>query len=244
MALLQRSAHHGVAAPPGCSDDCNSHEFSFQWRMLRMVSKHLLTRIVNMVVAPETRSTRERIVDAAAAVMRHRGLANTTTKLIAAEAGFSEATLYKHFTDKQDLFLAVLKERLPLVRSDLVPAGQGELVENLVGLTGQLLDFFVQSVPLAASIFGSPELLAQHRAGIASRGAGPWAPVAMLVGYLDAERSGGRIRAEADTAAAAQLLVGAAFHQAFLAAYEGLETVPSRANLARALVATVMPALT
>src|ERR1700679_3578661 len=57
--------------------------------------------------------TRDRILDAAAHVMRTRGFARTTTKEIARAAGFSEATLYKHFQDKTDLFLAVLKERLP-----------------------------------------------------------------------------------------------------------------------------------
>ena len=57
--------------------------------------------------------TRDRILDAAAHVMRTRGFARTTTKEIARAAGYSEATLYKHFQDKTDLFLAVLKERLP-----------------------------------------------------------------------------------------------------------------------------------
>jgi AcrR family transcriptional regulator len=63
--------------------------------------------------------TRDRILDAAAHVMRTRGFARTTTKEIARAAGYSEATLYKHFLDKTDLFLAVLKERLPSLGSTL-----------------------------------------------------------------------------------------------------------------------------
>src|ERR1700760_4013925 len=63
--------------------------------------------------------TRDRILDAAAHVMRTRGFARTTPKEIARAAGYSEATLYKHFTDKTDLFLAVLKERLPSLGSTL-----------------------------------------------------------------------------------------------------------------------------
>ena len=51
------------------------------------------------------------ILDAAAAVLHERGLANATTRQIAAAAGFSEATLYKHFTGKVDLMAAVLQER-------------------------------------------------------------------------------------------------------------------------------------
>src|ERR1700723_2853279 len=64
-------------------------------------------------------NTRDRILDAAAHVMRTRGFARTTTKEIARAAGYSEATLYKHFLDKTDLFLAVLKERLPSLGSTL-----------------------------------------------------------------------------------------------------------------------------
>ncbi|HEY2278086.1 MAG TPA: TetR/AcrR family transcriptional regulator [Streptosporangiaceae bacterium] len=63
--------------------------------------------------------TRDRILDAAAHVMRTRGFARTTTKEIARAAGYSEATLYKHFQDKTDLFLAVPKERLPSLGSTL-----------------------------------------------------------------------------------------------------------------------------
>ena len=63
--------------------------------------------------------TRDRILDAAAHVMRTLGFARTTTKEIARAAGYSEATLYKHFQDKTDLFLAVLKERLPSLGSTL-----------------------------------------------------------------------------------------------------------------------------
>ncbi len=55
--------------------------------------------------------TRDVILDAAAGILRERGLANTTTRQIAAAAGYSEATLYKHFADKADLLLAVLRER-------------------------------------------------------------------------------------------------------------------------------------
>ncbi len=65
--------------------------------------------------------TRDRILDAATHVMRTRGFARTTTKEIARAAGYSEATLYKHFQDKTDLFLAVLKERLPTVSWMLSP---------------------------------------------------------------------------------------------------------------------------
>jgi AcrR family transcriptional regulator len=188
---------------------------------------------------PAGNPSRERILDAAAQVMRDKGLANATTKLIAAAAGYSEAMLYKHFADKQELFLAVLEERTPSVRIDVASAGHGDLTQNLADLVEQLMSFFTQTFPIAASVFGAPELLAQHRHGVTSHGRGPSGPLLAVQSYLDAERAAGRIAADADTATAARLLVGAAFHQGFLAAFEGLDDVPDAAPKAAGIAMAV-----
>ena len=60
--------------------------------------------------------------------------------------------------------------------------------------------------------------------------------------YLEAERAAGRVRADADLGAVARLLVGAALHQAFLAAFwdDGSAAEP---GLGQRLVAPVLPAL-
>jgi AcrR family transcriptional regulator len=190
----------------------------------------------------KVKPARERILDAAAAVMREKGLTSTTTKAIAATAGYSEALLYKHFAGKQELFLSVLQERVPQVHLD--SPGEGDLAENLTGIVEQLMGFFVQTFPIAASIFGSPELLAEHRKAITGRGFGPAAPVYRVQAYLDAELRAGRISAASDTTSAARLLVGAAFHQGFLAAFDGSRTVTNARVIAAGIVATILPALT
>ena len=189
----------------------------------------------------KVKPARERILDAAAAVMREKGLTSTTTKAIAAAAGYSEALLYKHFADKQDLFLSVLKERVPQVRLD--SPGDGDLADNLTGIVEQLMEFFVQTFPVAASVFGSPELLAEQRKAVTGRGYGPAGPVYRVQAYLDAEQDAGRISAASDTTSAARLLVGAAFHQGFLAAFDGFRTVSNARVIAAGIVATVLPAL-
>jgi AcrR family transcriptional regulator len=195
--------------------------------------------------ATEVKPARERILDAAAVVMREKGVANTTTKAIAAEAGYSEAMLYKHFVDKQELFLHLLKERLPGVRPRLAAPGWGDLAANLAEIVEQLMNYYADLFPMSVSIFSAPELLVHHREGIARHGgSGPVGPVRMLTNYLDAEREAGRIHPLADTISAAQLLVGVAFHQGFLAAYESKTAVESAHDLAAAAVATVLPALT
>jgi AcrR family transcriptional regulator len=194
--------------------------------------------------ATEVKPARERILDAAAVVMREKGVANTTTKAIAAAAGYSEAMLYKHFADKQELFLVLLKERLPGVRPRLAAPGWGDLAANLADIVEQLMNYYADLFPMSVSIFSAPELLVQHREGIARHGgSGPVGPVRMLTNYLDAEREAGRIRTEADTTSAAQLLVGVAFHQGFLAAYEGRTSVDAARDLAAAAVATILPGL-
>jgi AcrR family transcriptional regulator len=197
-----------------------------------------------MPASSEVKPARERILDAAAVVMREKGVANTTTKAIAAQAGYSEAMLYKHFADKQELFLLLLKERLPMVRPRLAAPGWGDLAGNLTEIVEQLMTYYAELFPMSVSIFSSPDLLAAHREGIERHGGwGPVGPIRMLTNYLDAERDAGRLRSDADTVAAAQVLVGAAFHQGFLAAYAGKTSVADAHALAAAAVATVLPGL-
>lgn len=189
-------------------------------------------------------SPRARILDAAALVMRDKGLVKTTTKEIARAAGYSEAMLYKHFTDKQELFEQVLLERLPAVHGLTDFVGVGELEPNIAHIVEQFMRFFTLSFPMAASIFGSPDLLRSHRESAQARGFGPYAPKRIVREYLEEEQKLGRIRSDADLEAVDTLMVGSAFHQAFLAAFEGLETVPDAERKARAIAASIMPALT
>ncbi|WP_129786348.1 TetR/AcrR family transcriptional regulator [Promicromonospora panici] len=187
-------------------------------------------------------STRERILDAAARVMRERGVAHATTKEIARAAGCSEALLYRHFDDKQGLFMAVLQERMPAFALPDDAAGTGTVEGNLVRLVGGLLDFYADSFPISASIFSSSTLLARHREAIAAHGAGPQVPHLRLQAYLEAERKAGRVRPDADVEAVARLLVGAALHHAFLVAFWG-EGNAAEPGLGERLVAPVLPAL-
>jgi AcrR family transcriptional regulator len=53
---------------------------------------------------------REQLLDAAEAVFGDAGLKGATTKEIARVAGIHETTLFRHFSSKEDLFLAVVKK--------------------------------------------------------------------------------------------------------------------------------------
>jgi AcrR family transcriptional regulator len=207
--------------------------------------------------------TRDRILDAAAHVMRTRGFARTTTKEIARAAGYSEATLYKHFQDKTDLFLAVLKERLPSLGStlsalsagidadadtsaanDAKTAARESLASRLTATARGAIAFYEASFPISASVFSEPELLTAHHAAVTRQGAGPQYPVEALARYLRLEQGRGRIRPGADCDAAASLLLGSCFQYAFLRCFAQLPPDPdAAAGHATAIAATLLAGL-
>ncbi|TQN27843.1 TetR family transcriptional regulator [Haloactinospora alba] len=164
--------------------------------------------------------TRERILDAAARVLREQGLSRTTTKRIARESGFSEANLYKRFRDKNELLLAVLTERGGpfghIVAGARDRAGTGTVRRNLEEIAAAALDFYTEAVPTGGAIFADPQLFSAFRDHLAERGLGPHVPRDLVAAYLRDERELGRLRADTDAHATAALLLGACFQQAFL----------------------------
>lgn len=198
--------------------------------------------------------TRARILDAAAHLLSTVGISRTTTKQIAREAGCSEAALYKHFRDKEEIFMRVLHERAPRFSDALARlpgrAGTGDPAEHLAEVVRCALPFFRQSLPMAGSLLASPELLANYRRKLALTAAGPHQATALLSRYLRLEQRGGRISAGIDPEAAAMLLIGACFHRAFLDCFYGPEPPPGRppvddeefvTEVVRALLAGVAP---
>jgi AcrR family transcriptional regulator len=170
-------------------------------------------------------TARERFLDGAAEVLRRRGLAAATTKEIASAAGLSEAMLYKVFRDKVDLFLAVLTERLPrvaLVRDGLAgQVGNGALDANLERLAAELLAFYLETFPIAASVFSDPQLLSHLRVALRDSERGPQVNVEAVTAYLAEEQRAGRVAATVQPAAVAEMLVGACLHRAFLTRFNG-----------------------
>ncbi|RSM83438.1 TetR/AcrR family transcriptional regulator [Amycolatopsis sp. WAC 01375] len=195
--------------------------------------------------------SREEIVAAAAKVMREQGYAHATTKAIARAAGYSEALLYKHFKDKTEIFMSVLTERLPALGTTLdelmKTAGTSSdtpLGANLARLARITLSFYLESFPIAVSLFSSRELLATHRERVMSRDGGPDVPLGRVIGYLGEEARLGRIREDADLEASASLLLGACFQYAFLASFEDREPPAEELDRwAERLAATLVVAL-
>lgn len=198
-------------------------------------------------------STRDAILDGALHVMQTRGLARTTTKEIARAAGYSEATLYKLFDDKFDLFLCVLFERLPTVGvadgDAATLAGTGSVAGNLQRIVVEMIDYYRAILPIGMSVFSDSGLLARHRDAVRARGPGPERITDGVRAYLAAEQAAGRVAAAAPIAGIAMALVGACMHEAFLWCSNGdggdaaAQESPALKAFAAEVVAAILPAL-
>ncbi|WP_369207952.1 TetR/AcrR family transcriptional regulator [Streptomyces sp. PU-14G] len=192
------------------------------------------------------RPTRTRILDAAHELMRSEGLLRTTTKEIAKAAGCSEAALYKHFASKEELFIGVLSERLPRLGATLErlrnDPGARSVEENLTEVARHAAVFYQETFPIAASLFADRRLKDRHEQAMREMGVGPHVPITQLDAYLRAEREAGRIRPDADTYAAAALLMGACAQRSF--AYGAVDGPPRplddfAASLARTVLSGI-----
>jgi AcrR family transcriptional regulator len=96
--------------------------------------------------------TRHQLLDAAARVFARRGLHGTSVEEVSEEAGFSRGALYSNFKSKEDLFLALWKERIGRRRrelrdvmenSDDPGAGVGAAAADVVEVLGREREWFL-----------------------------------------------------------------------------------------------------
>lgn len=187
-------------------------------------------------------------MDAAERLVRTAGFVHATTKEIAREAGCSEALLYKHFVNKEEIFLRVLFERLPrlgVLLTELADdPGERGVEECLRAVARKAADFYEEMLPMVGALLVEPGLLTRFAEGLAAVGRkGPYEAGDALAEYLARERERGRIRADADTRAAAVLLLGACFQRAFFVAFGGPAAVQPADDFAAAVSRTVWAAV-
>jgi AcrR family transcriptional regulator len=140
--------------------------------------------------------TRAKLIGATAKVVAEVGYAQATTKAIAAEAGVAEGTIYRHFADKHELYLAaVLEANAELVDvvaqlperagTATVPEVLGHALRTLASLRAQLL-------PIELSLLNQPE--ARAAIGTAAPDDAAFGPMRPMADYIAAEQAAGRIR--------------------------------------------------
>ena len=105
--------------------------------------------------------TRERIVDAGAAILHDRAIWNwdaLTVRAVAERAGVNERTVYRHFAGERELRDAVLAR----LESEAGVAPEGLALDDLQRFTEQLLEY-VSSFPLEPrTTVRDPTLVAAH----------------------------------------------------------------------------------
>lgn len=169
---------------------------------------------------PHDRSvnTRNLIVSAARRLIRELGLARTTTKLIAQTAGVSEALIFKHFGQKNDLLLAALRgeNSAIVVVSGRESAGTDEVRNHLKSSAQAALRYYQQNVPSIAASFADTTLLSEHRRWILDLQSGNQDIIYdRLSGYVAEEQRLGRIRTECESSVIAEMLLGPCFRRVF-----------------------------
>ncbi|NWD75258.1 TetR/AcrR family transcriptional regulator [Pseudomonas gingeri] len=91
---------------------------------------------------------RERILDAAQALFTEQGIARVTVDAIAAQAGSTKMTLYRHFETKDVLvleWLRLLTEHYSEVLDELAAQCPGEPIRQLLGFTQFIAQDLAQS---------------------------------------------------------------------------------------------------
>jgi AcrR family transcriptional regulator len=164
-------------------------------------------------LSARSRDTRRQILEAADRALRNKGLLGASTRQIAREAGVADGTLYVHFADRIDLFLALIDEYLPAFVEPLrrlkSRCGTRTVRANLIEVFEASLTWHDRVLPLFSAVAADPGLSQALQRRLFEQNRGPHLSVGAVEAYLKAEQKLGRIHAKADPRATALLLFGA-----------------------------------
>jgi AcrR family transcriptional regulator len=166
----------------------------------------------------DTSPTRQALMDAALAVFVERGFARATTREIARRAGLSEGTMYRHFTDKYELFhqvfLSLVLDTGKELRRLPERAGQNTVRDNLEYLFLLVGQMQGDLSSLMASTWADPDLSRSFYSYVREKSPEGFVrpePVAIVAEYIKAEQRLGRIRLDVDATEAAAVVASIPF---------------------------------
>ena len=197
--------------------------------------------------SPRARDTRRQIIEAADRAVRTKGLLGASTREIAREAGVADGTLYVHFADRIELFLALLTEYLPPFVEPLRRlqglVGRRTVRLNLKDVLEGALAWHAKILPLFSALAADPPLLKAFQARLAERNEGPHLSLQAIEGYLRAEQEAGRVHSEANPRAAAILLLGASQYWTSVVQNVGTDLGFSREEFLKQVIHSIMVGL-
>jgi AcrR family transcriptional regulator len=158
------------------------------------------------------RDVRDQLFDAAERVLLRDGPSALTTRSITTEAGVAHGVLHRHFADFDAFLAELVLDRVERMDSQAATLGEAAGTGTVAGNLADALTTLFASVAVAiiALITFRDELRARLRQTWPAGVPVLTEAVAMIAGYLSAERDLGRIAADADVATLALTLIGAA----------------------------------
>lgn len=188
-------------------------------------------------MSPEIRS---RILAAAARVYAQYGFRGATTRLIAAEAGVNEVTLFRTFGSKAELLQAMLQSQVTATTAPTLSDDLSDVQGELTRWCAQLLEYLRGHAHIIRKTIAE----ADERPDAACAACeGPNSAGASLVLYIERLRAEGLADTDADVHAAVSMFMSAMFGDAL---YRDIipESFPQPAKHAPALyVKTFMRAV-
>ncbi|MEN3609079.1 TetR family transcriptional regulator [Plantactinospora sp. ZYX-F-223] len=155
---------------------------------------------------------RRQLFDAAVRVLVHDGVTGLTSRAVTTEAGVAKGVLHRHFADFDAFLAELVLERIAQVEAQASAlreaAGTGSVADNL---TRALMTLFEPvMVAIVVLVIARDELRTRLRAAGTARFPLVGEGVAMIAGYLTAERDHGRIASDTDIDTLAPTLIGTA----------------------------------
>ncbi len=109
---------------------------------------------------------RQRLLETAASLFRQQGAAQVTMSAIAEAAGVGKGTLYRHFSDKGALILALLDADMQALQARVLAtlAGPQPLADKLRWFLEETAHYVIAHLELLESVDTRPEVIRLHPA--------------------------------------------------------------------------------
>ncbi|MEH2320002.1 TetR/AcrR family transcriptional regulator [Nostoc sp.] len=156
--------------------------------------------------------TNQQILEAARQVFLQQGFGASTLE-IAQQAGISEASIFKRFTTKEELFFAAMGiPEKPLWVNELESlCGKGDLKENLINICVQMMEFYREVLPQIMMLRSRGNAMPE----LGGKEPRPMLDVKVLTAFLEREINQNRLRL-CDPQTVAHILVGSVMNYVFL----------------------------
>ncbi len=151
---------------------------------------------------------RDQIVQSALAIISEKGIGGLTTAALAAEAGISEANLYRHFKNKEDIFFATVfyvKERIA-GNIEMSLAGKSAPAKKLRRFYDLQIDLMEQNRGIPRFMFSDELHIAEKLRGILLQTMYAFSDT--LASFIRAAQKAGSFRRDLDPRTTALMFIG------------------------------------